>query len=582
MAAWSHSSPQKERLAAPLSPLAAALLTTLLCLATPSRVRAADPISFEAPVNYTIIGTPNYLKTVDLDGDGNRDIVVGSGDHSSLFYGNGDGTFASPVNLGPAGPVEVADLDADGKPDLIIGYDGGGIFLVYRNLGGRVYDTPTQYPFAGTRTLGISVGDFNNDGKPDVAVPVYDLGYFGVYLNDGSGGLGTPAYFWSEGALGEIVTRDFNGDGNLDAAVRSANSNSVTISLGDGAGNFTWNSQLSTGNGSGFLLAGDFTGDGRVDLMTDEYWDNALSLFSGNPDGTFNPRSVYGANGLPLGFGAGDFDGDGNLDVAAANAGTFPGYFSVLRNPGGGVFETPVTFTSGDNNPRQLAVGDFNNDGQPDVVITNDTTFGTHIESSISVFLNNTLPAEPALSAVTVSPASVIGSDSATGTVTLDSPAPAGGAIVSLSDDIAATTLPASVTVPEGATSANFTITTVYVGATQSGTVTATYQGESRTASVTVRPVGVSALTIIPNPVEGGKKATAQVTLDHAAGPGGIIVTLTSSDPSVTLPSSVTVQAGQTTATFMIKTKKTNVTKMVTITAAAGGTNVSQVLTVTP
>src|SRR2546425_10687720 len=63
------------------------------------------------------------------------------------------------------------------------------------------------------------------------------------------------------------------------------------------------------------------------------------------------------------------------------------------------------------------------------------------------------------LSSVTLNPTSVVGGNPSTGTVTLTAPAPAGGAVVTLVSTGAVASVPASVTVPAGATSATFTVT---------------------------------------------------------------------------------------------------------------------------
>ena len=98
------------------------------------------------------------------------------------------------------------------------------------------------------------------------------------------------------------------------------------------------------------------------------------------------------------------------------------------------------------------------------------------------------------LSAVAVNPTSVVGGTSSTGTVTLSAAAPSTGAVVSLSDNSTAATVPTSVTVAAGATSANFTVSTSTVAAATVATVTATYAGVSRTANLTVNSAATGAL----------------------------------------------------------------------------------------
>ncbi|MBI3721784.1 MAG: hypothetical protein HY248_04450, partial [Fimbriimonas ginsengisoli] len=93
------------------------------------------------------------------------------------------------------------------------------------------------------------------------------------------------------------------------------------------------------------------------------------------------------------------------------------------------------------------------------------------------------------LTSLTLSPSSVTGGSSSTGTVTLNAAAPAGGAQVALSSsNTTVAQAPASVTVPAGATSATFTVTTSAVGASTSVTISASYSGVTQTAPLTVLP----------------------------------------------------------------------------------------------
>lgn len=102
----------------------------------------------------------------------------------------------------------------------------------------------------------------------------------------------------------------------------------------------------------------------------------------------------------------------------------------------------------------------------------------------------------PPLSAVTMNPATVTGGTSGTGTVTLSSPAPAGGAVIALSSDNAAAKVPATVTIAPGASSANFTVTTGSVSASTTATISATFNGTARATTLTVNPVPAPRLTL--------------------------------------------------------------------------------------
>jgi hypothetical protein len=100
-------------------------------------------------------------------------------------------------------------------------------------------------------------------------------------------------------------------------------------------------------------------------------------------------------------------------------------------------------------------------------------------------------PATLSVASLALNPASVTGGSSSVGTVTLNMAAPSGGAGVFLSSSNAAATVPQSVVVPAGQTSASFTATTSAVSASTSATITASLGG-SKTAVLTITPAGAA------------------------------------------------------------------------------------------
>jgi len=104
-----------------------------------------------------------------------------------------------------------------------------------------------------------------------------------------------------------------------------------------------------------------------------------------------------------------------------------------------------------------------------------------------SATLTVTPPASATLTGVTVSPAYVTGGTNATGTVTLGAAAPVGGVNVFLKSNSPYAQVPPLVTVPQGATTASFNISTTHVTSTQSVTITATAAGVTETAVLTVQ-----------------------------------------------------------------------------------------------
>src|SRR5688572_11804261 len=200
-----------------------------------------------------------------------------------------------------------------------------------------------------------------------------------------------------------------------------------------------------------------------------------------------------------------------------------------------------------------------------------------------SLFVPDLLPAPPnPISSVSLSPTSVLGGGSSTGTVTLGSPAPSGGAVVGLTrSNASAVTVPPNVTVPAGLSSATFSITTSPVGASSAVTITASYLSGSRSATLTVTPAVLTAVSVAPASVAGGTPSTGTVSFNGSAPAAGRIVSLSSSNPSAaTVPGSVTVVSSS--GTFSITTLAVASSTNVTITAVYGGVTKTAILTVTP
>jgi hypothetical protein len=190
----------------------------------------------------------------------------------------------------------------------------------------------------------------------------------------------------------------------------------------------------------------------------------------------------------------------------------------------------------------------------------------------------------PSVSSVTVNPTTVTGGAPSTGTVTLSGPAPPGGAEVMLSSSNSVASLPPSVTVPVAGTSATFTINTSAVARATALAITATYDGVSGSASLTVTPPAlptVSSLALNPSGVVGGlQSSTGTVTLSGPAPAGGAQVLLSSNNAAASVPSSVTVPAGSTSATFTVTTSPVLISTSATISASYNQTSQTATLSV--
>lgn len=124
------------------------------------------------------------------------------------------------------------------------------------------------------------------------------------------------------------------------------------------------------------VVTADFNRDGHLDLATANLYghlpdslDSDVSILLGNPDGSFQAARNYAAGVGPDSIAVGDFNGDGQLDLVTGNLDS-AGKISVLLGNGDGNFPSfGQSYTLG-TNTRAVAVGDFNADGKLDVAAT--------------------------------------------------------------------------------------------------------------------------------------------------------------------------------------------------------------------
>src|SRR6266699_918738 len=189
-----------------------------------------------------------------------------------------------------------------------------------------------------------------------------------------------------------MAVGDFNGDGKLDLAVVNFGDWNIYVLLGNGDGTFQAARSVYFASGGGFpwyVVTADFNGDGKLDLAVSNYGDNSFSVLLGNGDGTFQPPRTLPIGTHPALVAVGDFNGDGKPDLAVADYGcpldctsSPSNTVTVLLGNGNGTFLPGPSLTVG-NGPAGVAVGDFNGDGKPDLVITN------HHGNTVTVLLGN-------------------------------------------------------------------------------------------------------------------------------------------------------------------------------------------------
>jgi hypothetical protein len=430
-------------------------------------IRSLLSVSFQAGSVLPAGGGSVVLATGDFNRDGALDLATVNGaDSVGIRLGNGNGTlgevtsYSGGLNLTS---VAAADFNGDGRLDLIAGDAQGGTVQLLRGNGDGTFQTPLAFG-AGPSMGPLAVGDFNADGHPDLAAVNEDgTNSISVLLNDSSGGFQAPVIYAFDPGSNDgpvaLAVGDFNGDHKQDIAVANHSTASVSILTGDGSGGFQAAGNYYVTNLNEIvdtlpeaLVVGDFNADGKADLAT--AGDGIVSVLLGNGDATFQAATKFVTDVSMHSLAVGDFNLDGRQDLAAGfgithlvgidgysadggpvvyttYAGTAVMGVTILEGRGDGTFNNgtdlvtdqqagffdsesgPQYMDSYDQYVLSLAVGDFDRNGAPDLVL------GDNMGYVSTAFSNGAVP--PAQ--LSVSGASVkegnSGTSSAVFTVTL-------------------------------------------------------------------------------------------------------------------------------------------------------------------
>lgn len=363
-----------------------------------------------AGTNITVGSGPAYSVLTDLNGDGKLDMAVSnwnlsSGTTISVFLnstaaGAGTPSFSAQqtfsVSSGAFG-IAAGDFDGDGRPDLAVNNTASNTLSVLRNTttngAASASFAPQQTFTSGTNPFYLAAADFNNDGRTDIAVASYGSSSIGVFLNTTA--FAGQATFAAGGGPVGVAIGDFNGDGRPDLVTANNSGNNVSVLLNTAISgtvpSYSPQQTFFSGTNPQDIAVGDLNGDGRPDLAIANANSNSVAvLLNTTPTGastvSFALQPGYAVGSIPVSIALADFNGDGRLDVVASNSNSSS--VSVLLNntpvgASGILFASQQTFSVG-TTPEELAVGDVNGDGRPDIAVVSFNN------NTVSVLLNTT------------------------------------------------------------------------------------------------------------------------------------------------------------------------------------------------
>ena len=353
-------------------------------------VGTSETLRFEDVTEMSGVRATGYgmgIASADIDNDGDTDVFLANFGANQLFENLGDGRFVDVTEkAGLKGDrwsigASFADIDADGLLDLYVvnylqlaledhevcrNYSSRTTYCgpqnyppstdqIYRNLGNGRFENVTESSGIGgssRRGMGVAARDFDGDGRVDFYV-ANDAGENFLWLNQGAlrfsddgllSGAALNIYGIAEASMG-VAVADYDQDGDPDILLTHDVKESNTLYVNDGCGWFDDQSSTSglatssvpfTGFGNGWI---DIDGDGDLDLFSAN---GAVTIIESQRTAGFEP---------PL---------------RQRN--------QLWRNDGGGIFHEVISeeALSRLDVSRGAAFGDLDNDGDTDIVVTNN------------------------------------------------------------------------------------------------------------------------------------------------------------------------------------------------------------------
>jgi FG-GAP-like repeat/ASPIC and UnbV/Tetratricopeptide repeat len=353
-----------------------------------------DSVKMPAELTNIPAGIFSHVETADYDGDGDVDLYAGSYDPVSSTYkhylfNNEMGRFTDMAyeagirHSGTETSAIFADFDNDGFPDLFITRENGD--LLYKNVSKGKFEDITSRSKAGSRTGGKKAICFDADQDGDLDIFELKTGGNLLFRNNGDGTFTEQAEKMGLKGINPNSTDaafgDFDEDGDLDLVVTDEKQG-ITLYSNQREGFFkdvTEASGLKSKFGATAVTVGDYNNDGFLDIFVTSSQGEGYALYRNKRDGTFEKdtsspamfEKLKNIKGTDASFF--DFDNDGYLDLVVtgepdSNKGRS---LFLFRNDRNGRF-TDVSNLLPDEPKwgRKLTIFDYNDDGDPDILVT--------------------------------------------------------------------------------------------------------------------------------------------------------------------------------------------------------------------
>ena len=341
-------------------------------------------------------GYDGSVSLVDFNNDGFLDVTVtgfgNSGSVANIYKNNGNNTFSNFTSItGGHLPLLTdriiwGDYNNDNYLDFL--QTGSTYSYLFTNQNGTFFQKETTIAMPGVSESSTSFSDFDCDGDLDLlfsgnklSYPQYDA-FTGVFKNLGGSFTLLPTPVLPQVFSGSCSWTDFDSDGDVDIMV-DGKSNYFGAQLisslyeNKQSGNFTENNSYAFQSGYNNRLDwADYNNDGLIDALNCK---GQVFIYKNLGNGVFTKLIPAGSISAENAAWA-DFNNDGLLDIIMTTSSAT----KILLNTPNGFTDMGTLGILGFSN-SSLAVGDYDNDGDVDVIINGISNIGRVVR----LFLNN-------------------------------------------------------------------------------------------------------------------------------------------------------------------------------------------------
>ena len=262
---------------------------------------------------------PRAIVAIDIENDGDMDVAYSINNTRDLQYiiNNGDGTFANPVTIGMniLNIFDLKSVDIDGDSDMDILLASAGVLpRWYENENGAF----TEHIISGTTGRSLELGDIDQDGDIDIVSSAAGSITCVWYENNGTGSFSAPQTIRGAGlASSSVFVSDLNGDSLLDVMITVPGDESVAWFENLGGGSFGPEQNITTTlDFATRVIAADLDNDSDIDVIAAGA-DELVWYENMDGEGTFGDKVIISEEvEVCFSIVAVDLDNDGDLDVA--------------------------------------------------------------------------------------------------------------------------------------------------------------------------------------------------------------------------------------------------------------------------